>query len=493
MLRQDTHLLPITRARKIKPNSSIAAINEKIEKFNRCITKRNRAYLLAQIEKEVLEKLNQRGLKTDSKKVLEDWLIENNIEKRRKTLEKDQEYCEEISAFLRDKFTKEDFLNLLQGNIDILNTKYRQEIELAKLSSHTIPTLRVKHKGKQFILKSFLGHAETDNYKMQSQMATVLKKLGFLADEIFSKVYSDVVVEDKNKKTEGSNKIGSVEISEFLSGGSLDKKMEELQNKSLEEQQGFIIFYAEKIIKLLLKLLDADIIFHDIKASNFLLDEKGNPKIGDRKTAFVREEDENLATVQFGFFRAVGYSPELIPPEVNKAIEAIPIGTLNRSDQIGELSVNARAIVLYALGILLYRMATFDNNAWNNEIIFNDKHSQFNAPIFESEQGALLRDIIQSLLHPDPSVRDTVDLNHAFLQLKSGSISAYPRSRRIENNDDNDNAGSPSPRLGRFFPTKKKASEENISAENISASNHENNPEPGENGDDQETKIFIRK
>ncbi|RDI37962.1 protein kinase domain-containing protein [Aquicella lusitana] len=267
---------------------------------------------------------------------------------------------------------------------------------------------------KEFIIKLYPLVELEEYHRSAWKLAEVRNKLGQLAEDILGRIYFEKECLGPSK-SDGEIVInGRLEIAEYFPGGNLESKCKEagklhdlikLQD-ILESAQADIINYGLNIITLISQLNQFNVIFPDIKPSNFMINENDKLRIPDYKTMFVYKDLEKVPA------HLIAYTGTYLPPEID----------LDKMNQNG-YTCNALAMQQYAIGLTLYELATGDMDYKFEKV---NRQPNFNYRIFKNNKGKALCQIIQSLMHSDPKLRLQVDEALRRLQEIDQNMSVEP-------------------------------------------------------------------
>ena len=161
-------------------------------------------------------------------------------------------------------------------------------------------------------------------------------------------------------------------------------------------------------------LLEQNVIHPDIKLTNFLSDGAGNIIIADKKALTNIDSDGNVAVR--GLVTTVLYSP----PEYQQ--------------RNGPPNMDAESFMTYQLGLALYDYLVVPDisqdpavTAWCEENPLN-----FDAPIFQSVNGAALKNLITQMVDPNPDHRPSVAEVETILTDLGSTLTAVAQVEAIQ-------------------------------------------------------------
>lgn len=186
-------------------------------------------------------------------------------------------------------------------------------------------------------------------------------------------------------------------VTELYTGGDLRHEREEKQDATPEDILNNATSRIQDLTSFCQSSLQNHSLHPDIKLTNFLINGEGNVVITDKKTFTAIDEAGNVP------IREIATTREYAPPEMkNEALKKL----------------NAEAFMCYQLGLALYDYILLPEEpkdttekCWSEEIPL-----KFTNPIFNTEKGTCLKNLITRMLDPNPLERPS--LNEVQTQLQ---------------------------------------------------------------------------
>lgn len=181
-------------------------------------------------------------------------------------------------------------------------------------------------------------------------------------------------------------------LTEMCVGGDLRSMREQkLSNASDEEilnSAGLIFF---ELLHLCKSALGEKIAYPDIKLTNFLVGHDGKTRIGDKKSFFKVDEVGKIYR-KSGLFTTTPYAP----PEYFSSP--------------GDDGFLAEQFMVYQLGLALYEYIVIPGYPENlDEKAWCEKPLDFSFPIFNTQKGMMLKELIAGMTNKSPDERPTLE------------------------------------------------------------------------------------
>ena len=206
--------------------------------------------------------------------------------------------------------------------------------------------------------------------------------------KILSPVYAER--EGAYLGTDGALVPRTLLITSFSKNGNVEA--DATKHHLLSDKISAAVHIFSEMAQTLQKIQDSQLIFPDMKNSNWLIDDTGHLTISDTKSIIFNPDDERASLIQ-GLSIVTDY---LKPPESIKA------------------GVSGDKLHVYMLGKNLYRYLTqASEESLHSQ--HNFKEADFNYPIFETEKGLRLKALIQGMVQLNPE--DRINLDSALQEL----------------------------------------------------------------------------
>ncbi|WP_419419000.1 protein kinase domain-containing protein [Legionella sp. D16C41] len=185
-------------------------------------------------------------------------------------------------------------------------------------------------------------------------------------------------------------------LSEFFPCGNIMQYRKDIDKESLEFVSYEILVITKQIASMALAFTQSKIAYMDIKAENFLIREDGSVVTADLKSLALIEEGmvpNYLITV----------SPYISAPEQRIQKSAL---------------IEPKKFMVYQIGLLLYDLAANLNPEDKNKLVDvlladEDKAEtvklNFSAPIFQTDIGQEIKQLINDMINKDPEARLTLE------------------------------------------------------------------------------------
>lgn len=187
--------------------------------------------------------------------------------------------------------------------------------------------------------------------------------------------------------------IGSfVEVSEYFSAGNLEDHIVKF-NGSLKDRQDESIQYLIHTIEMLVELAKANVFFADLKTSNLFIKYDKTIALADLKSLVAIGPDDERKSFKKPLLLTITY----LPPEL-----------ISNGRMKSDVDFDLDALQSYQLGLCLYEILTGDFSFKLQRNAHDENMFIFDHPVFQSNKGYLLKNIICDLVDSNPKHRLTV-------------------------------------------------------------------------------------
>lgn len=358
---------------------------DKVNEFIRKINKHHESDPQKALDylQELSEFYQKRLLKDDLTSNLAIWFIENPIEGIQSKLQ-----LQRSNNQLRDKILdlaaqvqlpaiydsysgKDSFRTLIEGEL----TKVDRSYEVITIPSNNNPIVQVNHKDDSFVVRFLTMNKKEETSGVSPRL--IREQIQDLP-QIPQLYLSEFVAADQQEIT-------YLEYSEFYASGDLQKHFDTLRHRkdlkyiTTADVDKELFGYAKKLIEFLIAVNEKQIWYTDLKPGNVLLNNEQGIVISDIKGLIASSELEvpsNRTSVSQAYFQSSVFN--------------------NNQINLQMLQCQTLATTLYELacGKLPMQFSTH-NGGWRN--IYN-----FNQPVFRSEHGKELHQLIKDLLSKEP-------------------------------------------------------------------------------------------
>tara|TARA_Y100000588_G_scaffold389876_1_gene493784 strand:- start:1548 stop:3053 length:1506 start_codon:yes stop_codon:yes gene_type:complete len=214
------------------------------------------------------------------------------------------------------------------------------------------------------------------------------------------------IVREESKMTK-EYVVGTLLLTEFCPNGDLRTKSQNMHKENTRNPKIITdtIDYFQQMGNIMIDLQDKGAVFPDAKNSNWLIDENNRLKISDTKSLMFTTDNQQIDPddTKNQWTKGLVYSRHLLPPDMIN---------LARGEQIAVDPLHA-----YMLGKNLYEFLTnCDYNFLLDMLPPEDMDSgrsakysfnedDFNHPVFKTEGGRELKELIQMMVKPEPEER----------------------------------------------------------------------------------------
>lgn len=276
----------------------------------------------------------------------------------------------------------------------------------AFLSNHTITFLgggnsknfqiSSLHEGYEFVLK------------IDSRLDMPKSVESHLRAHSLSGILTNIFAERRVSFTsqDGTTLTKTIVITEYCNGGDLDACS--AAKVTAEKKISTALNIYRQMAAILLDIEHDECAFPDMKNTNWLMNAKGQLRIADTKS--------------FVFTDAVGRINFSVPS--NRWCRLIST-TYMGPPELYTATFSADKMHAYMLGKNLYQYLTGCSNRYLSNR-HDGRHYDFSAPLFQTENGNILKSLIQKMIKPDPANRITI--NETLSQLIE--IQTAPEKRK---------------------------------------------------------------
>ncbi|WP_058535827.1 protein kinase domain-containing protein [Legionella saoudiensis] len=272
---------------------------------------------------------------------------------------------------------KDSFRTLVEGELSKVNKGYK----VTAIHSNNNPIVQINHEDDSFVVRFLRMNKNDEDSGVSPRL--IREQIQDLP-QIPQPYLLEFVAEDHHEIT-------YLEYSEFYASGNLQQHFEALRNRkdlkyiTTADIDKELVGYAKKLVEFLIAINEKQIWYTDLKPGNILLNDEQDIIISDIKGLISSSELEvpiNRTSTSQAYFQ---------------------------SSVFNKNQINLKMLQCQTLATTLYELACGEpptqlqtsNDGWRN--IYN-----FKQPVFRSEQGKELRQLINNLLSKEPPSMEEV-------------------------------------------------------------------------------------